>query len=84
MALREVLWDTAGMSKSFTCREFGGVCDEKFSGDTLMEVIQNGMPHMLSDEAHKASIMDMEKRTGENQAQWMERMQQEFDAKSED
>lgn len=72
------------MSKTFTCKELGGVCDEKFSGDTLMEIVQKGMPHMMSDETHKASIMDMEKRTGENQEQWMARMQKEFDAKAED
>jgi hypothetical protein len=72
------------MTKTFTCRELGGICEEKFSGNTLMEIVQQGMPHMMSDEAHKASIMDMERRTGENQEQWMERMQREFDAKSED
>ncbi len=72
------------MSKTFTCKELGGVCEEKFSGESLMEIVQKGMPHMMSDEAHKASIMNMEKRTGENQEQWMERMQKEFDAKTED
>lgn len=71
------------MSKTFTCKELGGVCDESFSGDTFMEIVQKGMPHMMSDEVHKTSIMDMENRTGENQAQWMERMQKEFDAKIE-
>lgn len=72
------------MSKTFTCRELGGVCEKKFSGETFMEIVQNGMPHMMSDVAHKASIMDMEKRTGENQTQWMERMQREFDARLSD
>ena len=48
-----------------------------------MEIVQKGMAHMMSNEEHKASIMDMEARTGENQAQWMERMQKEFDTKSE-
>ena len=70
--------------KTLTCRELGGTCEEKFSGDTLMEVVQKAMPHMMSDEAHKAAIMDMEKNTGENKEQWMARMQQEFDAKSND
>lgn len=70
--------------KTFTCTELGGVCDEKFAGDTLMEVIGKGMPHMMSDEVHKESIMGMEQRTGENKEQWMVRMQKEFDAKSED
>lgn len=72
------------MSKTFTCRELGGVCDEKFSGDTFMEVMQNGMPHMGSDDAHKASVIGMEKRTGENEERWMERMRREFDAKPDD
>lgn len=77
----EILID---MTKTFTCRELGGVCDEKFSGGSFTEIIQKAMPHMMSDEAHKTSIMDMEKNTGENQEQWMNRMQKEFDAKAEE
>ena len=69
------------MSKTFTCRELGGVCDEQFSGGTLTEIVGKAMPHMMSDEAHKESIMTMEKRTGENKEQWVSRMQKEFDAK---
>jgi hypothetical protein len=49
-----------------------------------MEIIQKGMPHMMSDEAHTESIMSMEARTGENKEQWMARMQGEFDAKPAD
>ncbi len=72
------------MSKTFICTELGGVCTEKFSGDTLMEIVGKAMPHMMSDESHKASIMSMEERTGENKVQWMERMQKEFDEKTPD
>lgn len=72
------------MTKSFTCKELGGTCDEKFSGESLMEIVGKGMPHMMSDEAHKVSIMDMEKRTGENKEAWMARMQREFEAKQEE
>ena len=72
------------MSKTFTCRELGGICDEKFSGNTFVEIMQKGAEHMMSDEAHKAAIMDTEKRIGENKEQWMARMQKEFDAKPED
>jgi len=72
------------MSKTFTCRELGGICDEAFSGDTLMEIIEKGSRHMMSDEAHKTAIMNMEKETGENQEQWMARMQSKFDAMPED
>jgi hypothetical protein len=72
------------MSKTFTCKELGGICEEKFSGDTFVEIMQKGAQHMMSDEAHTRAMMDMEKGTGENKEQWMARMQQEFDAKPED
>jgi hypothetical protein len=72
------------MTKTFTCKELWGTCDQKFSGTNFMEIVQKAMPHMMSDGAHKANIMDMEKHTGENQDQWMARMQKEFDAKVED
>ena len=70
------------MSKTFKCEELGGTCEEKFTGETFMEIVQHAMPHMMSDEQHKESIMSMEKRTGENQEQWMARMQSEFDART--
>lgn len=44
------------MSKPFTCRELMGICDEIFYGDTLMEIVQKGMEHMGSDDAHKDHI----------------------------
>ncbi len=72
------------MSKTFTCREFGGVCEMKFSGNTLMEIIQKGMPHMGSDDAHKQHTKSLEATSGENKEQWMGRMQREFDARPDD
>lgn len=72
------------MTKTFTCQELGGTCDQLFSGNNVGEIMQQAGPHMMGDEAHKASIMGMEERTGENKQQWMERMQKEFDAKPED
>lgn len=69
------------MTKTFTCREIGGVCEEKFSGNTLMEVVQKAARHMMSDNAHKEQIMSMAQRTGENREQWMERMLKEFEAR---
>lgn len=47
-----------------------------------MDLMQGAMGHMLSDDEHKASIMSMEERTGENKEQWMARMQKEFDARA--
>lgn len=72
------------MSKTFTCRELGGTCDAQFSGDTVMEIMQMAGPHMMSDEAHKASVVSLQERTGESKDQWMVRIQAEFDAKAQD
>lgn len=72
------------MTKTLTCRELGGVCDERFSGNSLGEVMMVAGPHMMSDDEHKASIMSLESRTGENKEQWTARMQKEFDARPED
>ena len=73
------------MSKSFTCLELMGVCDEKFSGDTLMEVVQKGMQHMQLDDAHKKHMASLaENHTEEDQGKWFEEMQLVFDAKPED
>lgn len=72
------------MTKTFTCRELGGTCDQPFTGSSVEEMMQQAGPHMMADEAHTASIMGMEEQTGENRQQWMERMQQEFDARPND
>ena len=52
------------MSKPFTCRELMGICDEIFYGDTLMEIVQKGMEHMGSDDAHKDHIAGLAGGTG--------------------
>ena len=73
------------MSKPFTCRELMGICDEIFYGDNLMGIVQKGMEHMGSDDAHKDHIAGLAGGTRETpQEQWFERMQKEFDAKPDD
>lgn len=72
------------MTKTFTCRELGGICDTSFSADTFDGIVQQGMGHIMTDQAHTAHVMSLEERTGENREQWMARMQSEFDAKPAD
>ncbi len=79
------------MTKTFTCRELGGICDQKFSGSTFMEIVQKGMQHMQSDESHMKKIGDLKPGTEgagetprETKEQWFERMQKEFDSREED
>lgn len=72
------------MTKTFTCKELGGVCEEKFSGGSLEELMQKAMLHMMSDDDHKRKIMDMEGDTGESREEWTKRMQEEFEKREED
>ena len=72
------------MTKTFTCKELGGVCDEKFRGESVMEIIQMGGSHMMSDDAHKTAVMSLEERSGENREQWMARMEAEFAERASD
>ena len=71
------------MSKTFSCQELGGVCEEKFSGDSLSDIMQKAMPHMMSDDAHKTHMMTLAETLGENKEAWMGRMQKEFDERAE-
>ena len=72
------------MSKSFTCRELMGICDEKFSGDNFMDIAQKGMQHMQSDDANKEHMAGFANHTEEDQKKWFEEMQKSFDAKPDD
>ena len=50
-----------------------------------MEVVQKGMQHMQSDDAHKKHIASLAKtHTKEDQKKWFEEMQLVFDAKPDD
>jgi hypothetical protein len=71
------------MSKTFTCQELGGVCEETFSGDTFTDIMQKGMAHMQTDATHMKKIMNMSD-SGETKDQWFDRMQKEFETRSED
>ncbi|MDZ4690264.1 DUF1059 domain-containing protein [Terricaulis sp.] len=72
------------MSKTFSCRELGGVCGQAFSGDSVMEIMQQAMPHMQSDDVHKDHIAKFAETSGESRDAWMARVQREFDAKPQD
>lgn len=72
------------MTKTFTCRELGGVCDQAFSSDSVMGIMQQAMPHMQSDNAHKEHIAKLAETSGESREAWMARMQREFNSKPQD
>ena len=72
------------MTKTFTCTELGGVCDERFSGESLMDLMEKAMPHMQADEAHRSHIAQLSRTTGETREQWFGRMQHAFEARPAD
>lgn len=72
------------MTKTFTCRELGGICDEKFSGSSFPEIMHKAAEHMMSDDAHKQKMMSMGGEGGESREEWFTRKQGEFDQRQED
>jgi hypothetical protein len=72
------------MSKTFTCKELGGICDKKFSGSTFKQIMDKGMKHMSSDQAHMEQVAVLAMTGNETQEEWLVRMQREFKAKPED
>ncbi len=70
------------MSKTFTCRELGGICDEKITGETFAEILEKGMAHMQADPAHMTQIMGLSETTGESKDEWMARLEKAFDERA--
>ena len=74
------------MSKTITCREMGGTCDEGFSADTLKEI--NDMDHAhvtaATDDEHKALMEKMKAITPEELAEWNTKMEAVFAEKADD
>ena len=72
------------MTKTFTCRELGGTCDQSFTGESVEDILRQAGSHMMADEEHAAAIMALAERTGESKEAWTERMKKEFDARQAD
>ena len=70
--------------KTFTCREMGGPCDEKFEGETMQEVADMGGAHIMgsTDEMHMPMKEQMEMSSPEDKQKWMDWFKGEWDKKS--
>ena len=68
------------MSKTITCREMGGTCDEGFSGESLKEISDQGYAHVqgAADDEHKALFEKMQASTPEEMAAWNTKMEAVF------
>ena len=62
-----------------------GPCDAKLFGDRFAEIVQQGIPHMQSVDAHKAHFANMgENHTQQDYGKWFEETQKVVGAKPDD
>ncbi len=68
--------------KSLTCSQFGGPCEEPFTGETLDVLVKTATEHVMSsnDDAHKATAEQMQNMSDEELNAWNAEMQTKFDA----
>lgn len=74
------------MSKTLTCREMGGPCDEPLSGNDLKEISDKGSAHVqnAADDEHKKTLETMQTWTPEEISAWAKKTQELLDSKQED
>ena len=74
--------------KSMTCKEMGGPCDTKISGNTADELMKSGSDHIgsMDDDGHKKAVTMMEdmKNKPEEAKTWDNDFKAKFDALPED
>ena len=71
--------------KSLTCSQFGGPCEEAFTGETLDVLVKTATEHVMSsdDDAHKATADQMQNMSDEERNAWNEEMQTKVDGAPE-
>jgi len=72
------------MTKTFICKELGGICEEKFTGNTFKEIVEKATPHMKDSVEHRENLMKMQVNTNLSRAEWMEKMEKEFEGREDD
>ncbi len=74
--------------KSITCKDMGGPCDFKISGNTAEEVMKSGADHINSvdDDGHKQVVAKMaeDMKNPEAGKKWDADFKAKFDALPED
>ncbi len=69
--------------KKIACRDFGGPCDEKISGNSFDEVGNNCKTHVMEqiksgDEAHRAAAAKMKNASPEEQKSMMAEFEKRY------
>ena len=73
--------------KTMTCKQLGGVCDEKFTAETFEEIAEMSKRHGMEmfqkgDKAHLEAMEKMKELMSDPGAMesWMEEKRKEFDS----
>jgi hypothetical protein len=64
--------------KTLTCKELGGKCDQKISGETWDDMVMAMTKHVI--EKHPDVAKEMEKMHNEDPKRWGREMKPKFDA----
>jgi predicted small metal-binding protein len=68
--------------KNMTCKQMGGACDMKISGDSAQEMMNNGAKHLResTEEGDKKALQMMNdmQRSPEEQRKWQEEFERMF------
>ena len=67
--------------KTMTCKELGGACEQKLSGNSWDEMVQKMTKHAM--DAHPDVAKKMEKMHNEDPKKWGREMKPKFDAAQE-
>ena len=75
--------------KTMTCRQLGGACDEKFTGETFEEIAKQSRQHgkemyKKGDVAHLRAMQEMSEMMNDPEAMdtWMEKKRKQFESLS--
>jgi predicted small metal-binding protein len=67
--------------KTMTCRELGGVCDQKLSAETWNDIVKTMTKHVM--ENHPDLAKQMEKMHNEDPQKWSRKTKPKWDAAPE-
>jgi predicted small metal-binding protein len=68
--------------KTMTCKELGGVCDEKITADSWPEAVQKMTAHVMAN--HPETAKEMEQMHNEDPEKWGKEYKPKWEAAPED
>ena len=70
--------------KTITCRDMGGMCDEKIQGETKDELLASGMAHLHEAHPEMAATVEATPDDDPMMVEWQQKFDATWDATPED